>query len=209
MIFKVNRSTRISAFFFLNAQNAICGCLEYSFDNWLCPSPTHNWQWAHGVHSVLWTQWLLQEWAGPITLVPWLSFAGIGESTSYRQDVIWRILNASLTAVGENKTNVRREADMRVEVSEASFKPRSICVWSQGFYFTAFHGEILYLVIFVNYRIFKYLGSRSFVWLKVLWYCIPSHLCANKPLNVVAIFEAVTNADSLCFKIHIKTHASF
>lgn len=97
---------------------------------------------GHMAYTPFCGHWLIQEWAGT-TLVPWCRFAGIGGSASYFSVPAGCDLENTQrksSAVEENKANVQREADRRVKIREASFKPRSIYVWSQIIYFSAFYG---------------------------------------------------------------------
>lgn len=153
MIFRVNRSTRISTFFFLNAQTPVCVVwnilpIPIPFDNRLCPLPTNKWERAHdpGAASQCtlfpghkdWFRNEVPEGAcrGPVTVIPWLSVAGVGGSTSQvcvLAGCDLRTLGVCLTAVGGNQTHVQREADRR-GIREASSKPRSTHAWSQAVY---------------------------------------------------------------------------
>lgn len=140
-------------------------------------------------------------------LILWCRFAGIGGATFYFSVPAGYELENTQSkpnAVEDNKANVQREADMRVKIREALFKPRSSYVWSQVLYFTAFYEGN---TIFIGF--FKDVGSRSFMCLKVLRHLIPLHLYANKYLNFIVIFEAIMNSDYPYFKINIKAHALF
>lgn len=142
IIFKVNRSTRISAFFFFKAQCCLwlpaILLLILDFGPLLLATGS-----GHMAYSPFCghSDWFRSEQG--TTLVPWYRFAGIGGSTSYFSVLAGCELEntqSKSNAVEENKANVQREADMRVKIREASFKPRSIYVWSQVLYFTAFYG---------------------------------------------------------------------